>query len=364
MSGEIIKVNVNNLKLDLENPRLPFSFTTQEELNEEKIVNWMLEDASIIELMLAIGQNNFFVGESLLVVKDESDNNDFIVVEGNRRLTSLKLLQNPSIAKIHNKKIKKVMDETEHRPDNIPCILFDSRSEILQYLGYRHVTGIKSWGMLEKARYLYSLQQDLKETDFNLQCRELAKTIGSRSDYIKRVLTGYNIYLKIQEKSFYKIPQLDDTTLHFNYIADALNRENIREFIGIDLTINNPLEKISNDNLELLTNWFFRKNQYNKSQVLGDSRHLTALNELLGDDKALSNFLETGNFWESHKYVNLSPDTFHNTVKEAMRSLEKAWSYITDVETHNKGDLETLKSISKLSKNMTAVVISKEEDED
>jgi hypothetical protein len=31
---------------------------------------WMLEDESIIELMLAIGQHDFFVGEALLVVKN------------------------------------------------------------------------------------------------------------------------------------------------------------------------------------------------------------------------------------------------------------------------------------------------------
>jgi hypothetical protein len=44
--------------------------------------------------MLAIGQHDFFIGEALLVVKN-GDN--FTVVEGNRRLTSLKLLSNPSL---------------------------------------------------------------------------------------------------------------------------------------------------------------------------------------------------------------------------------------------------------------------------
>jgi hypothetical protein len=56
----------------------------------------MLEDESIIELMLAIGQHDFFVGEALLVVKN---GDGFTVVEGNRRLTSLKLLSNPSAIK-------------------------------------------------------------------------------------------------------------------------------------------------------------------------------------------------------------------------------------------------------------------------
>jgi hypothetical protein len=62
----------------------------------------MLEDESIIELMLAIGQHDFFVGEALLVVKN---GDGFTVVEGNRRLTSLKLLSNPSLATIRVNRI-------------------------------------------------------------------------------------------------------------------------------------------------------------------------------------------------------------------------------------------------------------------
>jgi hypothetical protein len=63
----------------------------------------LLEDESIIELMLAIGQHDFFVGEALLVVKN---GDGFTVVEGNRRLTSLKLLSNPSLATIRVNKVK------------------------------------------------------------------------------------------------------------------------------------------------------------------------------------------------------------------------------------------------------------------
>ena len=138
MSGKLQNINLNELHLDIKNPRLPLSVQSQG-LDEKKIINWMLQDASIIELMLAIGQNGFFIGESLLVVEED---NRYIVVEGNRRLTSLKLLSNPSLAEIHTKKIEKVLEETQNRPIEIPCILFDNRSEITQYLGYRHVTGV------------------------------------------------------------------------------------------------------------------------------------------------------------------------------------------------------------------------------
>jgi hypothetical protein len=39
----------------------------------------------------------------------------------------------------------------------------------MQYLGYRHVTGIKSWSVASKAKYLYSLLPTLKSEGIKSQ---------------------------------------------------------------------------------------------------------------------------------------------------------------------------------------------------
>ncbi len=361
MGNAMILVELKDLKLDLENPRLPQSFQSKE-LDEDSIINWMLEDASIIELMLAIGQNDFFVGESLLIIEDEKDSGKYIVVEGNRRLTSLKLLQKPSLAKIHTKKISKVMEETQFRPTKIPCIKFDKRSEISQYLGYRHVTGVKSWGMLEKARYLYSLLSTLHSSILNEQARELAKKIGSRSDYVKRVLVSYEIYKIVQDNGFYKIPKLDDTTIHFNYFADSLRHENISNFIGVNLDNMNPLKDISQNNLEVLTRLFFEKNSQNKSRVLGNSDNLTKLNKIFSNEEVKEKFLNGLTIDEAYTLVEVDSDTFHNELLSSMRNLKRALGYIHQIKSHNSSDIETLKEIVELCKIIRNSIQNKEDD--
>lgn len=360
MSGKLQNINLNELHLDIKNPRLPLSVQSQK-LDERKIINWMLQDASIIELMLAIGQNGFFIGESLLVVEED---NQYIVVEGNRRLTSLKLLSNPSLAEIHTKKIEKVLEETQNRPIEIPCILFDNRSEITQYLGYRHVTGVKSWGMLEKARYLYSLLSTLESKTTNEQARELAKKIGSRSDYVKRVLVSYEIFKIVRDNGFYKIPKLDDTTIHFNYFADSLRHENIKNFIGVDLDSANPLEKISYINLEKLTDLFFRKNDQNKSRVLGNSDNLTKLNKILSDGEVTQKFLDGLALDEAYTLVEVDSDTFHNELLDSLRSLKRANSYIHQIHSHNSSDVETLKEVVELCKIIRNSIQNKKDEWD
>lgn len=340
MEQKIEFIQLNKLKLDFGNPRLPIQTS-----NENDILKWMLADASILELMLAIGENGFFIGEALLVIRE---NENFIVLEGNRRLTALKILNNPELATIHKRKIAQVLDETSERPVNIPCIVFQTRGEILKYLGYRHVTGIKSWGILAKAKYLTQLKKLSTETNFKLQSRELAKQIGSRSDYVIRLITGYEIYNIIEDNNYYKILNLNETTFHFNYIADALRRENINLFIGVNLDSDNPLEKLNEKNLNILIHWFFEKNTQNRSRVLGNSEDLTKLNQILGNEDATNKFLNGSSLDEAIDSLEFSSDRFSRELSFSLKKLENANSFIYKFDEHNSQDIDILKDIVKL----------------
>ncbi|MER2497060.1 hypothetical protein ABS858_13260 [Vibrio neptunius] len=351
-------IDLCDLELDKCNPRLP-SKLKKKKPRQEDIVNWMLGDASIIELMLAIGQAGFFIGEALLVVKE---NDRFVVVEGNRRLTSCILLSNPKIAKSQTKKIDKVLSETTYRPDPIPCIIFPNREKINKYLGYRHVTGVKSWGVLPKARYLSELSKELDESDLTIKCRTLAKSIGSRSDHVKKLLIAYEIYEEVEDEAFYKIGGLDETTLHFNYFVDSLSRDNIRGFLNIDLKSDEPLSELDKDNLNTLTHWYFEKNENNRSRVMGDSNHLSMLDKVLGDQQALEYFeTGSGSIQDAYNLVSITADSYNQEIEVALKGLKQANAIIHNVEQHHGAVKQKLKEISKLARNMYTIIDNMEE---
>lgn len=150
-------IPVENLYLDRDNPRLPKSLR-ESNPSEKDIVNFMLREASTIELMLSIKSNGFFPGEQLLIV--ETGGNNYTVVEGNRRLTAVKLLHNSNLADIKQKTISQIKEESGlDTPTELPCFIFHSREEILKHIGFKHITGIKSWRLLERARYVYAQKQ-------------------------------------------------------------------------------------------------------------------------------------------------------------------------------------------------------------
>jgi hypothetical protein len=351
-------INLSQLKLDSTNPRLPVSMHGK---SEQDIIEYMLLDASLIELMLAIGENDFFPGEQLLIVKDEDSK--YKVIEGNRRLSAVKLLSNPELASVQKMKIEKVIEEAKFKPTEIPCLEFNSEIEIHNYLGYRHITGIKEWKLLEKARYLNGLRNNsFSKHDLNQASREIAKIIGSKMDYIRRILVGYKIYKSIEDEKFFKIRDLDDTSFHFNYIADSLNKSNICKFMGIDFTQEKPSEGINEGNLRKWTTWLFAKNDQNKTRLIGTSGDLSKLNKILGDEQATLAFDEKG--FELDKAYELTDDLselFADSISKSLQYLEQADSVVHRITNFYAGLDEDLSSIRKLA---TKIKNSKDSSED
>ena len=358
-----MKISLGDLKLDPQNPRIPKSVRDSNP-SEVDLINYMLLDASLIELMLAIGQNGYFPGEQLLVVKDNKDGK-YKVVEGNRRLSAVKLLSNPDLAEVQKTRIQKVLDETTERPSEIPCLVFDDEQDIHKYLGFKHITGIKEWRLLEKSRYLYGLRESLFG-GMNLMraSREIAKMIGSRADYVRRVLVGYEVYKQIEDAGFYKIRDLNDTTFYFNYIVDSLNKNNIRSFIGVDFDLENPIERISQTNLSKWTHWLFEKNDQNKTRLIGNSSDLSDLNAILGNEEALKAFDEKGYSLERAKELTGELDeVFRNYILNSLQYLEKADSLVVKVREYYLELEEDLRQIKLISDKIKATAKATKDDE-
>lgn len=362
MAQQYTNINVSDLKLDLYNPRLPKS---KQGKDEKTVIEYMLLEAATLELMLAIAENGFFAGELLLVIKDSVEKDKFIVIEGNRRLTAVKLLNDPTIANVKSSARAKIIENVKCIPKELPCLVFDNKNDILKYLGFRHITGIKSWRLLEKARYLHELRngEDFKRFSFIEVAREIAKIIGSNAAYVKKLLVSFELYKIVEDDGFFQIDGLDDTRFYLNYFTDGLNKENIRNFINVNLNSETPLADLNRDSLKKLVGWWFKETE-GQSRVLGDSEGLKVLNSVLGHTVALSAFEKGMNIYEAYELTGDIDLQFEKKIKESSKSIEQAFVLIPKVSKFYNELYEDLKTIRKIAGNINEIKMKMEQNGD
>ena len=219
--------DLTNLHFDPENPRLPERLR---HAAEPAVLEYLLLECNLIELMLSIGQQDFFVGEPLLVVPRAEGG--LTVVEGNRRLGSLKLLQAGVHAPVMPNQVAQAREVANFHPTLIPVLEFQHRDEILTYLGYRHITGIKEWDALAKARYLRQLRA--KHTgDHATVHKALAREIGSKAAHVAKLLTGLTLLEHARDTGLLSRLKLQEDDIPFSLLTTGIGYEKLCNFIGL-----------------------------------------------------------------------------------------------------------------------------------
>lgn len=354
---ELIKfVPIENLKFDPDNPRLPDTVNGKVDL---EIYSWMLENEALVELMVAIGEKDYFYGEPLLVVEATSKNGSYIVVEGNRRLAAIQLLNNPDLAPIRANAVYDASSSTKHKPRNLPVVVFPNRNAILDYLGYRHITGIQRWDSLAKAKYLEQLAKRIKGEYSQKKFQSLARAIGSRWDTVAKLLTGLELFKEIKRNDFFDIKNLraGESEFDFALLTTALGYSGILEFLDLQGATDPTLTGLNKNHLKELTLWVFQEE--NGNTKLGESRNLKKLNRVVVHPEALTLFRKGLSLDDADLLAGAPVEIFESSIKEARNKLRAGRDQIHRVEKFTDTNDTILEDIEKMARLMRAWIRDK-----
>ncbi len=309
-------IKLENLKFDAQNPRLPVRL--QGVTDESKVIDYMVKYGNIVELMLSIAEAGYSDAEPLLVVNDSNGN--YTVVEGNRRLAALKLLSNPELTKVRVQAIKDVILNAVYKPNEIPCILYSKREDVLDYLGYRHITGVKDWGALEKARYLDQLYQiHIANTAPDKIYSKLAKMIGSRADYVAKLHTALKLYERANDNAYYEA-DIKEEDISFSWLTTALSYNGITNYIGLSTFLDSSLENLNEENFKKIFTWMF----FPGKKVIKESREISELAKITESSVALERLEKGSSIDEALLYTSAPSEAFIEMLKKAKQQLKQA----------------------------------------
>ncbi|WP_143740070.1 ParB N-terminal domain-containing protein [Micrococcus luteus] len=304
MLPEFKYLGVSSLDFDPDNPRIPEHIVGK---SSDALLKYMLEDANLFDLMSSIATQGFFPGEPILVCPilngtSDSGRGRYTVIEGNRRYAATLLLRRPELApEKYRSRVMSLRDNIDD-PDELflPSLIFASRKEILDHLGYRHITGIKEWDPHAKARFLRGMYADLEtdvkegKIDTRDASRMLARSIGSRADYVARLLTSLALYDFAGSEGIWSSIGVDPRSISFSLIPSLLAQTAILDFLGIGDIYSFDSITANRDRLKLVLDITYKRMEGRGGKTrLGDSRNIGALAKILSDPDGVKE-LEAG----------------------------------------------------------------------
>lgn len=155
---ELKTIRITNLWLDLDNYR----FEHQE--SQRDAINRMVKEYkdNLYNLAYDIMVHGLNPTDKPLVIAHPTDEGKYIVLEGNRRITTLKILINPNLIEDHktlyNKFVKLHNDYKKALPSTVECGVCEDRDEANIWIERKHSKGLngmgtQQWNSIQKLRF-------------------------------------------------------------------------------------------------------------------------------------------------------------------------------------------------------------------
>lgn len=286
------EIPLSDLRLDPENPRLPRDLEPSER-TQERLLKEFARRYNLVELARSIADKGFLprYPEAVLAVEEPPASQVFVVVEGNRRLATLRLLTNEADRKacgLGAEWEQLAEDSVRHElTADVPVIVYRDRSALDDYLGFRHITGPRPWRPEAKGRFIARLLGSGEGID------KTARRIGSNRRTVRRYAEAYAVFTQAADLGI----DIEAVEAGFGVFYNALSSAGVRDFLGLgrQLEIDAlPVDPVPKQHAQALTDLIallFGDEDKKLAAVIRESRDLGKLSEVLLDSAARSNLL-------------------------------------------------------------------------
>lgn len=228
--GGTEKCPVNLLNFDFNNPRLQTGLDIDVE-SEEALVTTLADIAALDEIVTSICTNEYLNLEPLIVIGEE-DQGPFRVLEGNRRLASIKLILNPELAqKLGIKLPKAISHSVLSSIQKILCHRVKTEEDARAFIGFKHINGPQRWDAYAKARYVTDWY---KQYSGKTTIGSIAAKMGDTNDTLRAYI--YSVLI-LEQAADAKLWTIRDRTnggrFAFSHLYTALGRKEYQEYLGL-----------------------------------------------------------------------------------------------------------------------------------
>ena len=281
-SQEVTLESPSNLLFDSKNPRL-VELVEDGPPSQERLAVILWENMAIDELVMSIYASGYFPYEPLLAIDEEGEG---IVIEGNRRLAALKLLLDPVLRKkVGATGIPKLSSTQIKELREVP-VVWTTRSDAWNYIGFKHVNGPVKWDSYAKAKYIAEVHNN-----FGISLTEIASQIGDKHRIVQRLYRALMVIDQAETTGTYHRSLKYKSHFSFSHLYTGLDYDGISSFVRLrsaSVESRTPVPKSHLERLGELCIWLYGDSTQELQPVVqSQNPHLRQLDEVVQSKTAL-----------------------------------------------------------------------------
>jgi hypothetical protein len=214
---------VTDLFLDPHNPSLASLGLSVQDQTEILRVLW--NEMAVNELVDSIAATGYWQHEEIFVAKEHGR---LVVIEGNRRVAAVKLLTDSTLRQeVGATGVPTLKKSDQEKLLKLPVVVC-TRSQIWEYVGFKHVNGPQEWDSIAKAEYIARVYNE-----FNIPLETIAKTIGDRHDTVKRLYRGLMVLEQAEREGVFRREDRWNKRFAYSHLWTGLGYAGVQEFLGL-----------------------------------------------------------------------------------------------------------------------------------
>jgi len=318
---------------------------------QERTFNFIVgkNNEGIRDLIKSFKNNGYLNGDQIHVQK--INEKQFKVIEGNRRIATLKYLQSQYEKSVSIGKLDAAIF------DKIPVMLYEDRDaqHYRVIMGLQHITGKRKWSAVNQAQLIKDL------IDGGMTEDKVVDALGTTKHFLRRTLRALSLINEYKESDYGD--QFSATI--YNIFHDTVNSSAIKNWLGWDDNLKKPT---NTDNAERFYSWIskpeFIENDGERKTldpIIQKGTDVRDVGKFIHDEKALEWMEETRKISDAFLSGNVvGREKFENTLFQLEKYFDTAIQFSTFADSSSKNAIEVLKKKFRMllaSQDMSEVVV-------
>ena len=360
----VTKVPVEWLALDRENPRLVHS---SGELTDADIIAQLYRSEDLSELLQSIAANGYLDIEPLIVLEGTEK---LTVLEGNRRLAAIRLLEQPELAELVSERanIRVTVPDLDEKfrstLQEISVYRVESRADARAFIGFKHINGAAKWESYAKARFAANWYRDGGVT-----LEVIAAQIGDKHDTIKRMVNAIYVLDQADEMEVFQLSDRTTPRFNFSHLYTALSRAPYMRFLGLKQAWSrydpapNPVSQDKLDGLREVLTWIYGSKERGVEPVIrSQNPDVRLLAEVLDSAEGLAELRASRSLDAAHMSTSPANQRFSQSLYKARSEVQKASNNLRGFDGREGALVGVAEDILETSRAMRSRMIEKVEE--